>query len=313
MKAPTVFTPSNAYIFGFIALYVLNLVLANHFHWFETGDAIGILVVFGFGCSGIAWLLTRRAQPLTQIISPQPREALLLTALVLYIVVTLVFGNRIFFFLPDLTGAAKEVVTLTRKVLVFVLIPFVIYKILYRFQWADFGLSSRWRAVFSRQNTIVFLVMAGIMLLLNYGGKGAEPIRAGLFSTQSLVVGLPLLMVWLLIEVGLVEEFFFRGLLQNRLSVLLRSEWGAICTSALIFGLAHAPGMYYRGAGVVEGLGDAPSFATCVSYCMAMQTIPAFFFGILWHKTKNLWLLMGIHAALDLFPNFPDFAQAWGL
>jgi membrane protease YdiL (CAAX protease family) len=94
---------------------------------------------------------------------------------------------------------------------------------------------------------------------------------------------------------------------------LLNSNLGAICISALVFGLVHAPGMYLRGAGELDGLGASPSLMTCMSYCLAVQAVPAFFFGIIWTKTKNLWLLMGIHAMMDLLPGFADFVKIWGI
>jgi len=45
-----------------------------------------------------------------------------------------------------------------------------------------------------------------------------------------------LVYLWLVVEVGLVEEFFFRALLQSRLSVFLRSE-----VSGIVLGKVRTP------------------------------------------------------------------------
>jgi membrane protease YdiL (CAAX protease family) len=152
------------------------------------------------------------------------------------------------------------------------------------------------------------------LISFNYfAGSGAKPIREGLFTTTQIFKAIPLLAIWLFIEVGLVEEFFFRGLLQNRLGVILRSKAGAICISALIFGLVHAPGMYLRQAGVHDGLGAEPSLLNSIVYCIAIQSVPGLFLGVLWERTRNLWLLMAIHAMFDLMPGLAEFITTWGI
>ena len=208
---------------------------------------------------------------------------------------------------------AVALLTLFRKLTTFVLIPYLIYRYLFRFSLSDFGLSFKWSKVFSRQSVLIFIIMSSAALALNYfGGSGAKPIRDGLFSPGQLLLALPLLFAWEFLEVGLVEEFFFRGLFQNRLTALLKSNWAGICISSLIFGLVHAPGMYLRGAGAIEGLGEAPTLLACIGYCIAVQSAAGFFFAILWSRTRNLWLLMAIHAMTDLLPHTARFIRDWG-
>lgn len=304
----------NPYVVGFLLIYGLNLVLAQQWESFEIGDAIGVLLIFGIGLTSIAWGLSRKATFLTEAKPQQSGEVYVLLALVAYLSVAIVLGNKALFVPENIDGVQKEIATIFRKVLTFVIIPFFMYRWRYRFIAEDFGLSFQWKKVFSSPYLLIFVVMSTFVILLNYNmGTGAKPIREGAFSAQQLMLGLPLFFLWLFIEVGLVEEFFFRGLLQNRLAVWLKSNAGAICISALVFGLVHAPGMYLRGAGVEDGLGAAPSLLASIGYCIAVQSIPGLMFGILWWKTRNLWLLMGIHAAVDLLPNFPEFVKTWGL
>lgn len=74
-------------------------------------------------------------------------------------------------------------------------------------------------------------------------------------------VGLPLAFVWLAFEVGMTEEFFFRAIVQQKLSAFFRSDVAGLMLMALIFGLVHAPGIVMRGAGVDEGLGAHPDIS----------------------------------------------------
>jgi len=56
-----------------------------------------------------------------------------------------------------------------------------------------------------------------------------------------------------MLEVGVVEEFFFRVRLQSRLSAVLKSKLGGIVRASLRFGLGHAPGLYLRSRATQEG------------------------------------------------------------
>ncbi len=87
----------------------------------------------------------------------------------------------------------------------------------------------------------------------------------------------------------MVEEFFFRALVQSRLIL-----------SGLVFGLAHAPGFYLRGGGNLDNLGLHPSLFLSIGYSILVLSVSGFFLAIIWSKTKNLWLVMVIHAFGDL-------------
>ena len=128
-----------------------------------------------------------------------------------------------------------------------------------------------------------------------------------------MLIGLPLLFIWLFVEVGLIEEFFFRAVLQSRFSALLKSSAGGIAVSALIFGLAHDPGLYLRGFGETEGISEIMPFGFWAAYTICTMSVGGIFLGIIWNKTKNLYLVMGLHAMIDLIPNFSEFVHTWKL
>lgn len=301
------------FFIGFIIVYTLNFLIGMSQGIRQTNEVLPLIIIFGVIFTSLAWFVTRNyriGRPATIV---RHNEGYVIGALLVYILVCITLGNNILL-INNYQGALGEVVTLVRKVLTFVLIPFLIYKILYRFSIEDFGLEFNRRRSINSKSVLIWLMFSALLLTLNYyAGTGARPLREGLFTTGQIFKALPLLFLWLFIEVGLVEEFFFRGLLQNRLSVFLRSKTGAILITALIFGLVHAPGMYLRQAGINDGLGSEPTLLNSIVYCVAIQSIPGLFLGILWERTRNLLLLIGIHAMFDLLPGLPDFISIWGI
>src|SRR5207253_9146103 len=149
---------------------------------------------------------------------------------------------------------------------------------------------------------VVVLLCGAILLFLYFLGLDAAPIRRGELNASPLAIGLPLCFVWLFIETGLVEEFFFRGLLQTRCAAWFKSEVSGVALMALLFGLAHAPGFILRHAGLEEAIGSDPSPADAIAYAIVILSVGGIFFGIVWARTKNLWAVMLIHAATDLLP-----------
>ena len=112
---------------------------------------------------------------------------------------------------------------------------------------------------------------------------------------------------------GVVEEFFFRVLLQSRLSAALRSELGGIVLMSLIFGLVHAPGLYLRTSATQEGLAAHPSLLMAVGYSIVITSVAGFFLGVLWARTRNFLVLILVHAATDLLPNTLPTLRAFHL
>jgi len=82
---------------------------------------------------------------------------------------------------------------------------------------------------------------------------------------------------------------------------------------AVIFGLAHAPGLYLRGAGAVTALGDSPTLFASAAYAIAVLSLAGLAFGVIWARTENLLVLMFIHARVDLPPMLPEFIETFGL
>ena len=93
----------------------------------------------------------------------------------------------------------------------------------------------------------------------------------------------------------------------------LRSAKGGILVSGLIFGLAHVPGLWLRGASSLEGLSPNAGIGAMLAIAIANLSVVGIFIVIIWYYTKNLWLVMIIHALVDLLPNFAEFVRLFNI
>jgi membrane protease YdiL (CAAX protease family) len=206
----------------------------------------------------------------------------------------------------------KFVITLAKKLLVFVVIPFAIFRFGFGYKARDFGIQRESLRALRGNHLLVVLVVGAAFVAFQYflSGGGAAFAHAH-FSALQLLFGLPLCFIWLLLEVGLVEEFFFRALVQSQLSATFKSNVSGIVLMSLIFGLAHAPGFIFRHAGELEGLGPDPGALDAAAYSIVVLAVSGITFGVIWARTKNLLALMLVHAAGDLLPNFGSFIRTW--
>src|ERR1043166_3338296 len=307
---------TNRWFILAIALYVAALlVLARHAE-FSVGEMLIALGIFGFAFPLLAWFTTRRAKRLPVDVHPSGTEMLVLVGYILALSLYLAFGPQaIDSWLPQHwieSDRIKFFVTLIKKLLVFVVFPLVIFGKGFRCSLRNFGFQSAGvRELFRSHLPLILVSGAAILTFQYFLGGGAAPLREGKVPTTELLLGLPLCFVWLIIETGLVEEFFFRALLQTRISAWFRSEITGVVLMTLMFGLAHAPGFIFRHAGVVEGLGANPSTLDAIAYSIVTLSIGGIFFGVVWARTRNLFALILLHAFTDLFPNLSDFVRTW--
>src|SRR5207247_2297273 len=97
------------------------------------------------------------------------------------------------------------------------LIELVIFGLAWRYSGRDFGVQMDGLRELGRTHLPIVLVGSCAVLAFNYFlGGAAAPLREGKLSTLQLLAGIPLCFIWLTIEAGLVEEFFFRAFPQTR-------------------------------------------------------------------------------------------------
>jgi membrane protease YdiL (CAAX protease family) len=312
-------TAGNNALALFVAAYAAALVYLGATGALPFEESGMILAVIGIGFSALSWILTLGIKPIQITISRPAGEAIAAMLLVLAIAAYLVYGRTwVDGLVPDSAHGgsdfAHEAAQLASKLTAFVIIPLIIFRVAFGQGLASFGLS---RAAFARlagrDGLAALVIGAAICVFQFYVGNAAAPIRNGEIAGTALWLGGAMTFLWLVIEVGLVEEFFFRGLVQTRLAAAFRSEIAGLFLMALIFGLIHAPGMVLRGAGGAEGLGEGVDPLTAMAYVIAIQSVAALFLGIVWMRTHSLPAVMIIHAATDLFPAMPSFTKALGL
>ena len=168
-------------------------------------------------------------------------------------------------------------------------------------------------AASKRRLWICFIVVAFAGFAVQYLlGSQFRKLLGGDYADRHLALGAALCFLWMSIEAGVVEEFFFRWYLQSRLAAWTKSQVSAVILGALLFGLAHAPGIVLRGAGGVEGLGDSPSIGTTLAYVVATQGVAGLTFGVLWSRTRSFVLVVALHGFIDALSNTASFMDTWG-
>jgi membrane protease YdiL (CAAX protease family) len=308
----------NVWVLLGLAAFAASLAILWRNPSFGREDAIGGIIIFGIAFPLLAWVTTLRARPLAVRARRSSAEMALLFACLVGVVLYLIWGAALSEALVPANWLAsprgKFFMVLGRKLIVFVVIPFALFRFLFGYRWRDFGLQFAGLRALAGNHLLVVVVLSALIILFQYfAGTAAAPIRRGEFHAGQLALGLPLCFAWLFFEVGLVEEFFFRALLQTRLAVWFKSEISGVALMALLFGLAHAPGFILRRAGLSEAIGENPSVIDAVAYAIVVLSISGIFFGIVWARTRNLFALMFIHAATDLLPNFKQFVSTWGI
>jgi membrane protease YdiL (CAAX protease family) len=306
----------NPVAIGGLILYAASFAVLLRNKNFEPGGALIVLVLFGMIFPALAWLATLRAVPLSISVHPTAREMFVLVACIVALSIYLVGGPQwVNNHLPQTWIGSPQIkffITLAKKLIVFVVVPFGIFRFAFGYRLRDFGIQQEGLRALRRNHLPMLLVIGGALLAFQFFlGNAAAPIRQGKFTTNQLLLGLPLCFVWLVIEVGLVEEFFFRALVQSRLAAWFKSEVSGVVLMSLAFGLAHAPGFIFRGAGAVEGLGANPTALEATAYSIVVLAVSGILFGVMWARTKNLIALMLLHAAGDLLPNFAEFGNVW--
>jgi len=296
---------ANPFFVGYALLYVASVAVLAVFG-FGPAEPVAVLVIFGLLLPGLTLLLTRnyRAMPVT--VRAPAAESMLLLAYLLVIVLFLTVG------LQAIDGAFPEEPTnyfarLTGKLAFFVVVPFVIFA-LRGYGWRDFlafGIGRRgWITAI-----VLSLVFVGVNAVI---GKGLQRIDASGYPPATILSGGVIVYLVLLAEVGLVEEYLFRGLLQQRLASWFGNPVSGLLLASLLFGLAHAPGYYLRWEQNAADLFAEPSLLFALAYSVAVISVSGLFMGVLWLRTRSLLVVMLVHAAGDWLPNVSEMLDTFG-
>jgi membrane protease YdiL (CAAX protease family) len=293
---------------AFIGSYFAVWATATAYLGFKGADwtlPVISLLVFGAVLPALSFALTRKAAPpLIEVRRPGLELSALLIFLVAYAVLFLGWGmSATRAAVPP--GREQESLVLLVKLVVHVGMPAILLAAL------GAKLAPLFNSGIGRPGFWPPLLVLGaiILALLCVVSPALRDIAALHASSVTLAWAAPAAFIWLALEAGLCEEFLFRAVLQTRLAAVLKSEAGAVVTGAVLFALAHVPGLYLRGHPGVDGYSSDP--IQVAAYAVATLSPIALLFGTLWARTRSLLLIVLLHAAVDVLPNLAEFVHTW--
>ncbi|UJW28530.1 CPBP family intramembrane metalloprotease [Saccharothrix sp. AJ9571] len=191
----------------------------------------------------------------------------------------------------DLAQLARDIWGLTKPI-VYLVVPLVLVKVLRPREEPDpFRLRSTW---WPREG---WRWLAPIPAVLVFGWLHVlGPFSPALPSAADYPDPVYLIVIATLtfFTANVLEEVFFRGMLQTRLEALF-GRWPGIVLTSLLFAWLHLPTHGQAGslwAGLPLTLGAI----------IAFQGVHGLFLGYLWSRYRNLWAQVAAHTAVNTLP-----------
>jgi membrane protease YdiL (CAAX protease family) len=290
-------------ILSIAALYLVAIVIAvlrqKTFPLVESFTVMGIVgVIF----TGLVYVTTLPIKSLPTFSSASPAELTFIIGYLGIVAVLLVIKPNG----SDLPGHfwREKFADLFFKLAVFVVLPLAVQRIFWGTSFVALG--------FTLGDVPGQLFAAAILILVFGGfnfwfGSAAAPIRKRQFDRQEVACGLSLAFMWNIFETGLVEEFFFRAFLQRQLINFFASPLVGICLASLLFGLAHAPGIYLRRGDERGPLGEKPALLDTLLYAVLVLSPTGWFTGLLYWRMQSLLAPILVHAAVDAVAHTVEF------
>lgn len=137
-----------------------------------------------------------------------------------------------------------------------------------------------------------------LSLILQFAFSRSSEAFLQLVTSGRIVYMLPIALLLLLSTVAFTQEFFFRGVLQTRLTALFRSRALAVVVVALLFGFYHLPYAYFNPHWPSHGEWSS-AIVAALSNGMAGGLVLGAIYA--W-SGNNLVSAVIAHALIDLFP-----------
>ncbi len=295
------------FLLAYLFLWSAMLVVLHKRASASLADPLMIFVIVGGIFSLLAWLLTLRQTPLPFSVKSPGGESLFLLLYLPFVTAFLAVGLsglNVHVTLEPQLEIAKDL----SKQIVFVLFPAAFVVGIWKYTLPELIPSS----LKVRRDRLTLLAMSAILIGFQFiFGRGVAAVHDLHASGGKLAAGVLFSFLWLSLDAGVVEEFFFRVLLQSRVAALCKSELAGIVLMAVVFGLAHAPGLYLRPAAMQESLTGPPSLFSAVAYSIVYTSAAGIFLGVLWARTRNFLLVVLVHGVTDLVPNLDIFQKFW--
>ncbi len=267
---------------------------------------IASLVIFGLILSGIIWFLTRKMNAPEVPVAQPKRESLgLLAYLALYAFLLIgVWLGTVRNAVPE--GPNQEWAVLGYKLLIHVGLPAAVILLLGGAVRPLFDAGTDRKGFWP-----ALIILSGLMFaLLAVVSPSLKQIGELNLAPALAIVWVGISWLWMSLEAGLCEEFFFRACLQSRLAAWLKSPVAGITLTSVLFGLSHWPGLYLRGGPGVDGWSSDP--IQVAAFTVATLSPLAVALGLLWARSRSLLLIVLVHGAIDALPHTAETFRIWG-
>src|SRR6476660_5747777 len=193
------FSPVLILAIGLI-LYACAFAILLRNRNFEPAGAIVVLVVFGVVFPLLAWAATLRAVPLSISVRSSASTLIALTGYVVLLSLYLIGGPQwIDQHLPHSWVDSARIsffIVLVKKLIVFVAIPFAIFRFGFGYGLRNFGIQREGLRALCGSHFPVVLVVGGAFLCFQYFfSSGGAAFRREHFTPFQLFVGLPICFV----------------------------------------------------------------------------------------------------------------------
>ncbi|HET7433317.1 MAG TPA: CPBP family intramembrane glutamic endopeptidase [Thermoanaerobaculia bacterium] len=266
---------------------------------------ISSLILFGIVLTGVAIFLTRKtAAPPVPVARPRVESLAILAYLVIY---AAVFFGPLSGWIRNAVpaGSSRELTVLAYKLVVHLALPALLIKVV------GGSLSGIFDGGLKRRGVLVTLAAFCVLMIVVVGLLNSifEQLAARGLSTPAVAGWLLAAWAWMSVEVGVTEEFLFRGLLQSRLTAWIGSAPFAIVATAIVFALVHVPAFYLRGGEEVAK--QAANLPQIIALTIAALGPIGIMLGTLWHRTRSFLLMVLVHGAIDTMPNIEKMIRIW--
>jgi hypothetical protein len=182
----------NRILIGGVILYVCAFAVLLPNKSFDAKGAVVVLIVFGIAFPLIAWITARRAVSLSISVKPSKSELIVLTGYIILLSVYLIGGpqwiDQHLFSSWAESARTKFFITLAKKLIVFIAVPFAIFRFGFGYRIRDIGIQREGLQALRRNHFFaeiicrLFLPWAELSLLSNTFSAAA----AGRFDTDIL-------------------------------------------------------------------------------------------------------------------------------
>lgn len=281
-------------VYFFIGIYAAATLIQSNYKANVGVESIFTFILFFCVLTSVMFIISKKCIPNEIIIKDGKKEVYLAVGyFLLWLFIFMLLGN----------------ILLDSRILsvgigfwgLLVILP-LIYLFSKGYGFSDLGLTKKSFLKNLKITLLACLTVGGLMLLITPGGKF---ILSSSLPLGELLGSFAIAFGYSLVFAAFFEEFFFRAILQTRLTEYYKSGIKGILIASVLFGLYHLPFQYYH-LGAANG-----DIVHSLSNVLTEQMITAPIFGILWFRTRSLMAPITLHALIDAFSLLPQMAEKY--